>query len=150
MTRCMMTSSQHSLRASSGDWWVDIIRISTNEKTLRSSHQYHHYRWYCPKNIQLNILYCHCFFLMTIPCNGLPRYKNAQVANTILLSWAPSRSVACRDSNVTNVERKGTWTIQWLQRVSVHLLLVVRYVLLATVWHGYTCVSREWATWVSI
>ena len=29
-----MTSSHHPLRASSGDWRVDIIKISTNEKTL--------------------------------------------------------------------------------------------------------------------
>ena len=68
----MMTSSHHPLRASSGDWWVDIIRISTNEKTLRSSHQYHHCWWYCPKNIQFNILYCHYFFYWQSHVTGCP------------------------------------------------------------------------------
>ena len=75
LTECMVTFRHHSLRASCGDWWVDIVTISTNEQTLWSLHQYHHYRWYCSKNIQLNILYCHYFFLMTTPCNGLPRYS---------------------------------------------------------------------------
>ena len=55
----MVTSRHHSLRASRGDWWVDIITISTNEQTLWSTLQYHHFGDIVLKNIHL------IFFIVT-------------------------------------------------------------------------------------